>query len=92
MIAADDGAAQQPGAFEHADVLGDRVQRDREVAGDLGDARVGIRESREDGAPRGIAQRVEDAVELRGLIFTHMGEYRTASASVNAGSGSHVEL
>ena len=34
------------------------------VRGDVGDARVGVREPREDGAARGITQRVEYAVEL----------------------------
>ena len=33
--------------------------------GDVGDARVGVRQPRQDGAARGIAERVEDAVELR---------------------------
>ena len=32
--------------------------------GDFGDARVRVREPREDGAARGIAERVENAVEL----------------------------
>ena len=32
-------------------------------AGDVGDARVGVREPREDGAARGIAERVENPVE-----------------------------
>ena len=67
VIAADDRAAQQAGAFEHADVLGDGIQRDREVRGDFGDARVGVREPREDGAARGVAQGVENAVELRSI-------------------------
>ena len=44
--------------------------------GDIGDARVGVRQARQDRAACRIAERIEDAVELRGLIFTHMGEYR----------------
>ena len=80
MIASDDGAAEQAGALEHADVLGNGVERDGKVRGDFGDPRVGVREPREDGASRGITQRVENAIELPGLIFTHMGEYRNASA------------
>ena len=59
--------------------------------GDLGDARVGVREPREDGAARGIAQRVEDAVELRGLIFTHMGEYRHGAPRLSSREERAVE-
>ncbi len=54
------------------------------VRGDFGDARVGVREPREDGAARGVAERVENAIELPGLIFTHMGEYRESTARCQA--------
>jgi hypothetical protein len=39
------------------------------------DARVRLREAREDRAARGIRDRPEDPIHARLSIFTHMGEY-----------------
>ena len=84
VVASHDRAPQQPGALEHADVLGDGIERDGEIASDVRDACVGVGEPREDGATRGIAQGVENAVEPGRLIFTHMGEYRNRRGALSS--------
>jgi hypothetical protein len=59
-FASDDG---EPGALEHAQMLGRSWQRHRVRARELADRRVAARESREHAAPRWIRERVKRQVE-----------------------------
>jgi hypothetical protein len=65
MLAARDRSPHEAGAFEHANVLGNRIERDREFGGDVCDSRVRISQPREDRAPRRVAERIEYVVEPR---------------------------
>ena len=66
VVAALHRAPHEFRALEHLDVLGDGVERHRKIAGDLGDAGVGQREAREDGAPRRVGHGAEGGVEPAG--------------------------
>jgi hypothetical protein len=73
----------QSRAFQHADVLGDGVERNGEIACDLGDPGIGVRKPRQDGAPRRVAERVEHLVQPGRSIFTHMDEYTNTPAALS---------
>ena len=56
-------AGDEAGVLEHLDVLGDGLFGDGEGFGELVDGGVAAREARHHGAPDGIGQRHEGAVE-----------------------------
>ena len=57
-------ARDQPGALQHLEVLGDRLEADRERLGQLVDRGLALREPREDRAARGIGESREGVAEL----------------------------
>src|SRR4029079_14512380 len=57
-------AGDQASAFKDLEVLGDRLDADREGLGELSDRRLSRRQSFEDRAPRGVGECCEGAVEL----------------------------
>ena len=57
-------ALDQPGALQRLDVLGRGGQRDREGLGQLPDRSLATREFAQHPPPRGVAERVEDGVEV----------------------------
>ena len=71
MVAPDDAAADQAGALEEADVLGDRVERNVERRRHFGNARFAGSEAGEDLPAGVVGQRDEGVVEVHDLIFTH---------------------
>jgi hypothetical protein len=56
--------ADQPGAFEDLQVLGDRRHAHRERLGQLGDGGLAAGQPREDRTPGGVGQRPEHDVQL----------------------------
>ena len=73
-VGADDLAAaaallgDQPGPLEHGDVLLDRREAHRVVAGELGHALAAAQRPEDDVTPRGIGQRGEDDVGIEGRV------------------------
>src|SRR5690606_20538789 len=70
VFASGAAAAHQLGALEHADVLGHRVERDRERPGQIGHARLALGQAAQDGAPSRIGQRQQRLVEIA-IIHPH---------------------
>ena len=75
MLSPADGSLQQSSALKDADGLGDGVQRDGELAGDIRDTRFRVLQPRQDRAACGIAQCEEGVVQAARSIFTQKGEY-----------------
>ncbi len=69
-------AGEKPGALEDTQVLRDRRKGHSERQRELGDGRFGRRgELREDGAARGVRERLERRVEGRTGIVNHQVNY-----------------
>src|ERR1700730_8762270 len=69
-------AAHETHAFEHHNVLGNCIQRNRKGLGDLVDRGRTFSKHPQNRATCGIAERREDAVQFTPSgIFTHMDEY-----------------
>ncbi len=64
MVAPRDAAAHQARALQNADVLRHGIERDVEGRGNLGDARVAVRESLQDAAPRLVGERYQGVVQF----------------------------
>jgi hypothetical protein len=62
---------REPGALQHAHVLGDGGERHREACGELADGAITGSETREDVAPRGVGEGGEGEVEGFGTV-NHM--------------------
>ena len=63
-------AADQPGIFHHAQVLGDRLTRDVEAAGQPGDRqRPSVAETRDQAKPGLVPQRGKDRSRARSAAF-----------------------
>lgn len=73
MLASVNFAVKQSGPLEDHDVLGNRVERNRERLGNLIDGGGMVGERLQDGAPGGIGERRENLVKL--FIFNHSVEY-----------------
>jgi hypothetical protein len=69
-------AAQQPGGFQHREVLHHARQRDRERLREFGDGALAPGEPREQRAPRAVGKRREGAVERLLRILNHTVKYR----------------
>lgn len=54
----------EAGFFEHFQVLGDGGKRDSERGGEAGDGLRAVAKAFDDGAPGGVAEGVEDAVDV----------------------------
>src|SRR5258708_3972070 len=65
LAASDALLCNQAGAFEDGDVLLDRGEAHRVVAGELDDALLGVDRAADDVAPRVISKSAEHAVEVR---------------------------
>jgi hypothetical protein len=63
VLPPDPPALHQLRALEDPDVLRDRVQRDVERRGQIGDPRLALGEAVEDGAPRGVGEGTERVVQ-----------------------------
>ena len=79
-------AADQFGAFEHVEVLGDGSERHAVGLGDLADCLLAAGNVAEDGAAGSVGQRVEDGIKCGrcsngGATFNHVVE---CSASVES--------
>ena len=61
------GAQHQSGVFEHLQVLHEAGQRHRMGLGEVAHGRRPLGQPRNDVAPRGVGQRPEDLVEVRGI-------------------------
>jgi hypothetical protein len=72
MDAAVDFALEEPGGFQHAEVLGNRGQGHGEGFGQLRDHGLAARQAGQDGTAGGIGQRAKGGVEERGGIVNHM--------------------
>ena len=66
----------EPRAFQDAQVLDEARKRHAERLGELAHGVFPAFESRQDGAPRGIGERIEDSIEAGGLIVNHSVHYR----------------
>ena len=76
VLASFDLAPDQPCALQDHEVLGDRIQRDGEGAGDLIDGGRTLREPPQNSAPRRVCKRREDAIQFGGLrMFNQPVEY-----------------
>src|SRR5262245_51382567 len=65
VLAAVDAATDQPGLFQHLEVLGDAVLRHGERLTHLTDRELaGLAQERDDLATSGVGQAVKDAIEL----------------------------
>ena len=76
MVASPYRTRDEPSPLEEADVLGRRIERDREGARQLCDTRIGLSQPRENRASSTVRHRSEHFVQPRVPIFTHTGEYR----------------
>lgn len=63
MFAPFDPTAHEARPFQHANVLRDRVQRDRERSSDVGYARFAIRQAAHDGRAGRVGQRQKGQVQ-----------------------------
>ncbi len=63
VVASTAGAADEPGAFENADVFAEAGERHRERFGDIGNARGAAGEAFEDGASGRVGDGGEDAAD-----------------------------
>jgi hypothetical protein len=64
MVAPGDAPAHQARALEDANVLGNRIERNIEGRGDLGDARIAVGEPLQDAAPRLVRERDQGVVQF----------------------------
>ena len=76
-------AAHQPGTLQRLDVLGGGLQGDGEGLCELADRALAGGEIAQHLPPRGVAQGVEDGVELPDQRFNHMVEYGLRRPIVN---------
>ncbi len=83
VLAAEHLPPHEPGPLEHHEVLRDRVQRHRKGFGDLADGGRPAGERRQNGPPRWIGDRGEDAVQGVGMICNHSVEYYGLSARLS---------
>jgi hypothetical protein len=70
--AAVDFALQQPGGFQHAEVLGNGRQRHLERLCQFSDHRCAARQPRQQGPAGGIGERAKSGIQGRGGIVNHM--------------------
>ena len=75
MLASVDLAPKEPGALEDAKVFRDRIERDVEGFGEIGDPRFAERQASEDEATRRIGDRRQGVIEPRRLMLNHTVEY-----------------
>ena len=72
MLASSDFAANQPRFLEHHEVFGNGIQRNREGAREFPDRSRPAPQAVENGAPGGVGEGREDAVQLgRAQTFNH---------------------
>src|SRR6185436_19045063 len=74
MIPARDAPPNEARALQDPDVLGDRVERDRERRRDFGYPRVAGSEALEDAATGFVRERNQGVIEVHAPILTQMGE------------------
>jgi hypothetical protein len=67
--------SEHPGLLQHLDVLRGRRQRDREGLRQLAHRALGLGEIAQHPPAGGIAQSVEDGVEVGCMLFNHVVEY-----------------
>ena len=67
-------AAQEPRAFEHLNVLGNRLERHVEGLGQLRDRALLACDSSQDFTPRRVRQGAKNAIEMRGPWLNHSVE------------------
>src|SRR5579864_2736739 len=84
MLAPHHLALDEPRPFEHQNVFRDRVERYRKWPGNLGNGGWLLRQSGENGPPRGVRNRCENPVETLGVIFNHLVEYRLRHGNCQA--------
>ena len=65
----------EPGAFQHAEVLGDRGQGHMERLGEGRDGRFTVGEAGQERAAGRVRQRGEGGVEAAEVILNHMVKY-----------------
>ncbi|MBA7641735.1 hypothetical protein ES703_49420 [subsurface metagenome] len=73
----------QPGAFQHLDVLGGSSQRHRKGFRKFAHRALAPRKIAQHLPPRGIAQGVKDGIHLRRVKLNHLVEYRRRRQIVN---------
>ena len=83
MSAAADIAADQACGFEHLDMLRRRGERHRKRFGEFAHRALAGREIAEHGAPRRVAEGVEDRIESERIMFNHEVEYERIADIVN---------
>ncbi len=71
-------APDQPGGFEHLDVLGDGGKAHVMGLGELAHARLALRQPRENGAAGRIGKRVKEQREI-GIMLSHIANYSEIS-------------
>jgi hypothetical protein len=76
MIASDNLAPDQPGAFQHLQMLRNSIEGNAEWRGDFGYPRRAGRQLRQDSASRRIGHSAKDPVEVLSRIVNHPVEYR----------------
>jgi hypothetical protein len=75
VLASDDFAANESGALEHHQVLGDGIERNRKRPRDRGHRGRAALEISQDRAARAIRHGPKNGIERSGTIFNHSVEY-----------------
>ena len=83
MGAAAHFTADQTGILQRLDVLGGGLQGDGEGLGELTHRAFAVAQFAQHLAARGVAERMKNCVQLQGLKFNHMVEYKGALPIVN---------